>query len=52
MNTQIDRDLLASAILAREESEVEIDAWNLDEVDLGGLGSPRSALAGSDEPSV
>ena len=51
MNTQIDREALADAILFAGEPDAQYDAWTLDELDrLADLGSVRSAWAGTGEP--
>lgn len=53
MNTQIDRNALADAILSAGEPDAQYAAWTLDELDsLADLGSVRSAWASADEPGI
>jgi hypothetical protein len=51
MNTQIDRDALADAILLAGEPDVaQYDAWTLDELDqFADFGLVRAARLGDDE---
>jgi hypothetical protein len=53
MNTQIDREALADAILSAGESDGKYDAWTLDELDqFSDFGLVRAARSVDDEQGV